>query len=255
MKVTLSESKKLVSARETESPRKTFRYHRVSKSWQAMLRDVGGGGRTMAGSGARSLGRVGSHDRASRVANSSPPDEQIVAKVLNGQGSLFETLVQRHQGPVYNFLLRMLHDPEEALDMTQEVFLKVFCSLERFDPRFRFTTWMYRIASNAAIDQIRKRRPGTVLSLDAPIAEDTDYVREVAGSGPTPDQLLQARETQDHLENALQELPVEYRQVLLLRHQGERRYDEIARITGLPIGTVKNRIFRAREMLRRAIPS
>ena len=206
------------------------------------------------------IGRANGLQAATRREVQSAPisslsDEQIVAYVLAGHGAEFEALVRRHQGPVYNFLLRMLHDPDEALDLTQEVFLKVFCSLERFDPRFRFTTWMYRIASNAAIDQIRKRRPGTVLSLDAPVTEDSDQVREVAGAGPTPDQMLEARETQAQLEQALSRLPVEYRQVLLLRHQGERRYDEIARITGLPIGTVKNRIFRAREMLRKAVPA
>jgi len=180
-------------------------------------------------------------------------DEQIVASIVSGNGSDFELLVRRHQGAVYSFLIRMLHDTEEALDLTQEVFLKVFCSLERFDPRFRFTTWMYRIASNAAIDHIRKRRPGMTVSLDAPASDDPGSVREVAGDGPGPDEFLQARETQDHLEDALAALPNDYRQVLLLRHQGERRYDEIARITGLPIGTVKNRIFRAREMLKKAI--
>ncbi|HET9481861.1 MAG TPA: sigma-70 family RNA polymerase sigma factor [Candidatus Polarisedimenticolia bacterium] len=185
----------------------------------------------------------------------SLPDERLVEHVLSGSGSDFEILVRRHQGAIYNFLLRMVHDPDEALDLSQEVFLKVFCSLDRFDPRFRFTTWMYRIASNAAIDQIRKRRPGLTLSLDAPMSADASGPREVAGSSPTPDEVLQARETKDHLEGALLSLPQEYREVLLLRHQGERRYDEIARITGLPIGTVKNRIFRAREMLKRAIPS
>ncbi len=180
-------------------------------------------------------------------------DEQIVAAIVSGKGADFELLVRRHQGAVYNFLTRMLHDTEEALDLTQEVFLKVFCSLERFDPRFRFTTWMYRIASNAAIDHIRKRRPGMTVSLDAPASDDPGSVREVAGAGPGPDEFLQARETQDHLEDALAALPSDYRQVLLLRHHGERRYDEIAKITGLPLGTVKNRIFRAREMLRKAI--
>lgn len=187
---------------------------------------------------------------------SARTDEQLVASVLDGRGTDFELLVRRHQAAVYNFVYRMLHDTEEALDLTQEVFLKVFCSLERFDPRYRFTTWMYRIASNAAIDQIRRRRSGSTLSLDAPMnSEDPASVREVAGSLPSPDEMLQARETQDHLEEAIRGLPDDYRQVLLLRHQGERRYDEIARITGLPIGTVKNRIFRAREMLKRSIPS
>ena len=187
------------------------------------------------------------------IADRQRTDEQIVAAIVSGAGGDFELLVRRHQGAVYNFLIRMLHDTEEALDLTQEVFLKVFCSLERFDPRFRFTTWMYRIASNAAIDHIRKRRPGMTVSLDAPASDDPSSVREVAGVGPGPDEFLQARETQGHLEDALATLPSDYRQVLLLRHQGERRYDEIAKITGLPIGTVKNRIFRAREMLKKAI--
>jgi len=182
-------------------------------------------------------------------------DEQIVARVLKGHGAEFESLVRRHQGAIYNFLLRMVHDPDEALDLSQEVFMKVFCSLERFDPRFRFTTWMYRIASNAAIDLIRKRRSGTTFSLDAPVGDESGGPREVAASGPQPDELLEALETKDQLEDALSRLPAEYRQVLLLRHQGERRYDEIARITGLPLGTVKNRIFRAREVLRKAVAS
>ena len=183
------------------------------------------------------------------------PDEQIVRRVLAGSGAEFEVLVRRHQGAIFSFLLRMVHDPDEALDLCQEVFLKVFSSLDRFDARFRFTTWLYRIASNAAIDVIRRRRPGTLLSLDAPVADESGSYREVAGADPTPDQFLQALETKSQIEDALRSLPPDYRQVLLLRHHGERRYDEIARITGLPIGTVKNRIFRAREMLRRAIPS
>lgn len=194
-------------------------------------------------------------DPGARPGVSALTDEEIVARVLGGQGAEFEILVRRHQGAIYSFLNRMVHDNDEAKDLSQEVFLKVFCSLERFDSRFRFTTWLYRIASNAAIDMIRRRRPGSTLSLDAPVGDDPSAVREVAATGPGPDEFLQARETRGHIEDALRDLPPAYRQVLLLRHLGERRYDEIARITGLPIGTVKNRIFRAREMLRRAIPS
>jgi len=196
-----------------------------------------------------------SHDSQSiaRESVERRSDEELVNQILAGRGADFELLVRRHQSAIFNFILRMLHDTEEAMDLTQEVFLKVFCSLDRFDPRFRFTTWMYRIASNAAIDQLRRRRAGTVMSLDAPLGDDPASVREVAGQEPSPEQFLEARETRVHLEDALRKLPSEYRQVLLLRHQGERPYDEIARITGLPLGTVKNRIFRAREMLKRAI--
>ena len=191
---------------------------------------------------------------ARRNANdpSELSDETLVARILDGNGAEFEVLVRRHQGAIYSFILRMVRDPEEAMDLCQEVFLKVFSSLERFDPQFRFTTWLYRIASNTAIDEIRRRRTGAVFSLDAPVTDESGP-REVAGDEPRPDEMLAARETKGRLEEALKELPDGYREVLLLRHQGERRYDEIARITGLPIGTVKNRIFRAREMLRRAL--
>ena len=210
----------------------------------------------MGGGMGRALRHSDSWVVGSPKAANSRSDEQIVAGILAGKGSDFEILVLRHQGAIHNFILRMLHDTEEALDLTQEVFLKIFCSLERFDPQFRFTTWMYRIASNAAIDQIRKRRTGTTFSLDAPISsEEGSGSRDVAGTEPTPDEVFQASETRGHIEEALAALPSEYRHVLLLRHQGERRYDEIARITGLPIGTVKNRIFRAREMLRKALPA
>ncbi len=180
-------------------------------------------------------------------------DERLVAHVLAGHGGDFEVLVRRHQGAIYGFLLRMVHDPEEALDLSQEVFLKVFGSLERFDPTYRFTTWIYRIAYNAAVDAIRKRRHGPAFSLDAPPAGDEGGIREVAGTEPMPDEHFEAIETRGRIEDALKDLPEAYRRVLILRHQGERRYDEIARITGLPLGTVKNRIFRAREMLRRAL--
>jgi RNA polymerase sigma-70 factor (ECF subfamily) len=191
---------------------------------------------------------------ARRQANhpSELSDERLVARILDGNGADFEVLVRRHQGAIYSFILRMVRDPEEAMDLCQEVFLKVFSSLERFDPQFRFTTWLYRIVSNTAIDEIRRRRTGAAFSLDAP-APDDSAPREVAGAEPMPDEMLAARETMGRLEEALKDLPDGYREVLLLRHQGERRYDEIARITGLPIGTVKNRIFRAREMLRRAL--
>ena len=231
--------------------------HPVACPKQAYARPVLRGGCVAIGGGmGRALRQVESWGAGAAGPASSLPDERIVAGILAGRGADFEILVRRHQGAIHNFILRMLHDSEEALDLTQEVFLKVFCSLERFDPQFRFTTWMYRIASNAAIDQIRKRRSTTTFSLDAPISpEDGGGSRDVAGTEPTPDQVLQASETRGHLEEAIASLPAEYRQILLLRHQGERRYDEIARITGLPIGTVKNRIFRAREMLRKALPA
>ncbi|MBD3867108.1 MAG: sigma-70 family RNA polymerase sigma factor [Acidobacteria bacterium] len=179
-------------------------------------------------------------------------DETLVHRCLNGNRSAFEKLVRRHQKGLVNHLYRLTGQPDTARDLAQEVFIKVYTSLGTFDPRYRFTTWMYRIASNCAIDHLRKRRPQTC-SLTVQAAESDDRSqsdREFAGTEPTPHQMLRCREIQERLEASVEALPSSYRQLILLRHQKHCRYDEIARITGLPIGTVKNRIFRAREILR-----
>ena len=187
-----------------------------------------------------------------RAGGKQVTDETLVHGCLDGDRSAFEKLVRRHQKGLVNHLYRLTGQPDTARDLAQEVFIKVYTSLATFDPRYRFTTWLYRIASNCAIDHLRKRRPLTC-SLTVPAAESEDRGqsdREFAGTDPTPHQLLRCREIQERLEASVKALPSSYRQLILLRHQKHCRYDEIARITGLPIGTVKNRIFRAREILR-----
>jgi RNA polymerase sigma-70 factor (ECF subfamily) len=159
--------------------------------------------------------------------------------------------VRRHQRTLVNHLYRQTGQRESALDLAQEVFLKVYLSLGSYDPAYRFTTWLYRIASNCAIDHLRKRKPQTCsLSSCPPGERGRRAAHELAGSDPNPDDVLRLRELQRRLEVAVLELPPEFRQLILLRHRQHCRYDEIARITELPLGTVKNRIFRARELLR-----
>jgi RNA polymerase sigma-70 factor (ECF subfamily) len=185
--------------------------------------------------------------RQSRSSLRKTNDEEFVTLSLEGDRSAFESLVRRHQKGLVNHLFRLTGQLDTARDLAQEVFIKVYTSLATFDPRFRFTTWMYRIASNCAIDHMRKKRPLTCsISSQAPETDD----REFAGNEPTPHQVLRFREVEARLEGAIQSLPSSYRQLILLRHQQHCRYDDIARITSLPIGTVKNRIFRAREILR-----
>jgi len=178
-------------------------------------------------------------------------DESLVASALAGNRGAFERLVRRHQRSLVNHLFRQTGQRELAVDLAQEVFLKVYLSLASFDSRFRFTTWLYRIASNCAIDHLRKKHPRTC-PLDSGPSDDQEDVRarRLAGHEPTPHEVFRVREIQGRLDLAIQKLPPDYRQLILLRHRQHCRYDEIARITRLPIGTVKNRIFRAREMLR-----
>ncbi|HKQ59981.1 MAG TPA: sigma-70 family RNA polymerase sigma factor [Candidatus Polarisedimenticolaceae bacterium] len=169
-----------------------------------------------------------------------------------GGREAFETLVRRHRRSLVSHLYRQIGRRDAALDLAQEVFLKVYLSLGSFDPRYRFTTWLYRIATNCAIDLLRRKQPHTCpLQADVQGAEGEAPEREWVGAEPTPHEMLRLRELQERLEVAVSRLPAGYRRLILLRHRQHCRYDEIARITQLPIGTVKNRIFRARELLRR----
>jgi RNA polymerase sigma-70 factor, ECF subfamily len=177
-------------------------------------------------------------------------DERLVDETLGGDRDAFGALVLRHQRGLVNYIFRLVGSRDVASDLSQEVFLKVFVSLDSFDPRYRFTTWLYRVASNRAIDHLRRRQPRT-LSLSPPAAsDDTPAAPAIAGSDPSPDDVLRGRELEGRISDAIAELPTGYRQLILLRHRQNCRYDEIARITRLPLGTVKNRIFRAREILR-----
>ncbi len=179
-------------------------------------------------------------------------DPELVGLACEGRREAFEELVRRHQRPLVQYLYRLVRCREAALDLAQEVFVKVYTSLASYDPRYRFTTWLYRIAANAAIDQQRKRRLSTC-SMDGDAAGGSGLRPEPIGSLPAPDETVQAVQLRRRIEQALAELPPGYRKLLLLRHQLHLRYDEIARACRLPLGTVKNRIFRAREMLRRQL--
>lgn len=182
------------------------------------------------------------------------PDEDLVTLTLSGNREAFEQLVRRHQRPLINHLYRITGQRDGAYDLAQEVFIKVYTSMASFDPRYRFTTWLYRIASNCAIDQRRKKKPRTC-SINPPSddASDPGVEPAVPGSEPDPHEMLRLRELQGRLDRAVEALPSNYRHLILLRHRHYLRYDEIARATGLPVGTVKNRIFRAREILKREL--
>ena len=159
--------------------------------------------------------------------------------------------MRRHRRSLVNHLYRQVGRQEAARDLAQEVFLKVYVSLASFDPTYRFKTWLYRIASNCAIDFLRKKRPHTCsLHPDSRDERSIGLDASLAGTDPTPHDVVRLHELQRRLEGAVRRLPDDFRQLILLRHRQHCRYDEIARITDLPIGTVKNRIFRAREMLR-----
>ncbi|GMU65332.1 MAG: RNA polymerase sigma24 factor [Acidobacteriota bacterium] len=185
----------------------------------------------------------------------SPSDEELVRSVLDGDREGFTTLVERYQSRLVNYLHRLVRDVEEAHDLAQEVFIRVYQALDRFDPQYRFSTWLFRVAQNAAIDVIRKRRLRLVpLSRPDEDGEGSHEI-EVAAEGPSALDRMEGAERDAKVRDAIEELPWEYRELIVLRHYGELAYEEIAETKGMPLGTVKNKLFRARQMLRALIDS
>lgn len=175
-------------------------------------------------------------------------DGELIAGAIDGRPDGFEELVRRYQRPITSYVFRMLGDYESALDVTQEVFIKVYNSLTKYSAEYKFSTWLYRIAHNAAVDHMR-RNSITPQSLETENA-DGSYQIQIESRGASPEQDRERSEWRTEIEAVVRCLPTAYRDLILLRHARDLSYDEIAEVTGLPLGTVKNRLFRAREMMR-----
>ena len=180
-------------------------------------------------------------------------DEELIVEILAGDEALYAEIVRRYQGRLVNYLFRITRNFEEAQDLAQEVFLKVYRALDRFDTKYRFSTWLFRVGQNAAIDQIRKRRLKFV-SMHLPSDDaggDRDW--EFPSPDPTPYGDSRNLERGQAIQKAVAELPWEYRELIVLRHFGELSYDEIATLKEMPLGTVKNKLFRGRQMLKQKL--
>jgi RNA polymerase sigma-70 factor (ECF subfamily) len=175
-------------------------------------------------------------------------DGELIAISIRGREDSFEELVRRYQRPITGYVYRILNNYDASLDVTQEVFIKVYNSLSRYSSDYKFSTWLYRIAHNAAIDYIR-RNSVNQQSLETENADGT-YQLQIESPHPTPEQERERSEWRKEIEIVVKCLPVVYRELILLRHAQDLSYDEIAEVTNLPLGTVKNRLFRAREMMR-----
>jgi RNA polymerase sigma-70 factor (ECF subfamily) len=179
-------------------------------------------------------------------------DEEIVARVVRGEGDLFPLLVRRYQTRLVAHLARVVGNREEALDLSQEIFLKVFQALPRYNAEYKFSTWIFRIASNAGIDFLRKRRIRTV-SMDAPPpgdGEENAPPREFPASGLDPFGELRNEERKAKIGREIAALPPDFRELIALRHFAGLSYEEIADAKKMPLGTVKNKLFRARAVLK-----
>lgn len=179
-------------------------------------------------------------------------DRTLVARILGGDRERFAELVSRYEKRVINYVYRITHRYEDAHDLTQEIFVKVFLALDRYDPKYQFSTWVFRIAQNSAIDALRKKSIAEV-PLVRLGDEEQGKEREFADDGVSPYRALKNKQLTAAIDRAVQRLPADYRELIQLRHFAELSYEEIASMKKLPLGTVKNKLFRARNLLKESL--
>lgn len=180
-------------------------------------------------------------------------DRELVSRILAGERERFGELVSRYEKRIVNYVYRITHRYDDAHDLAQEIFVKVFLALDRYDPKYQFSTWIFRIAQNSAIDAVRKKRLNEV-SLTAPASsvdgEREGKERDYPDPGVSPYRTLKNKELSAAIDTAIERLPPDYRELIQLRHFGELSYEEIADMKKIPLGTVKNKLFRARNLLK-----
>ena len=183
-----------------------------------------------------------------RAALRALEDTELVNACLAGDGRAFEELVARYQVRLLNFVYRTIGDRDRAEDLVQEVFIRVYRHLGRFDQRKTSSTWIYTIASNLAKNELRNRSRSPLVLFQAISAkfEDEDRPLQFEDEGSRPDDLFRKRHLREAVEAAVQQLPAHHREVFVLRELEGKSYEEIAEITGVNLGTVKSRLNRAR---------
>lgn len=176
-------------------------------------------------------------------------DNELVERYLAGESRRFQELVVRYQSRMVNFIQRSIGDRDRAEDLAQEVFIRVYRHLKRFDPEKKFSTWIYTIASNLAKNELRNRaRNPLVLFQTLTSSWDDDHrPLQFEDSSMRPDDLYRKRRLQELVEEAADRLPLHHREVFILREIEGKTYEEIAEITGTQLGTVKSRLNRARN--------
>jgi RNA polymerase sigma-70 factor, ECF subfamily len=177
-----------------------------------------------------------------REHDSGPDDGEVVAMVLGGNPEAFTLLVERYDRAVYHLAYRTLQNVEEARDAAQEAFFKAYRSLRTFKPGSKFSTWIFAIAYHACCDRLSRRKRFSQEELP-----------DRADPAPGPEHQAIALDDARRLRAAIDVLPEKYRTVITLYHLQGKQYEEIARVLGLPLGTVKTHLFRAKEQLRKLL--
>jgi len=177
-------------------------------------------------------------------------DAELVREARGGSQEAYYELVRRFERPIFSLILRMVRDAALAEDLAQEAFVKAFGALDRYDPAHKLSSWIFKIAHNATIDHLRKRRVDTVSFNVSAEQGEADWGANLEDEGAlSPERSARNADLARDLDTALGQLRPEYREVMVLRFEEGLQYNEIADVMGLPLGTVKTYIFRARKEL------
>ena len=178
-------------------------------------------------------------------------ESELILKCKNGNVEAFEELVLKYQRQVYTVAYRFMGNHEDASDLAQEAFIKAYKSIDRFRGESSLKTWLYHIVANVCRDELRKRKKGQVLSLDAPISTDEGKItRQTEDWTYAPDLLYESKEVQYFIQEAINQLTPEYKEVIILREIQGFSYEEIAQLLDCSLGTIKSRLNRARKAMR-----
>jgi RNA polymerase sigma-70 factor (ECF subfamily) len=176
-------------------------------------------------------------------------DQLLIKKTLRGDRKAFEELMRKYEKKIFSFVVRMVRNEDVAVDLTQDFFFKIFTVLEKYNFEYKFSTWAYRICYNLVIDHIRKNQ-AQVDSLDDDNVSTRDLLHSENVSREDGFRALAREEARDYVWRVVDQIPLKFRELILLRYIQDLKYEEIAEITLLPVGTVKNRIFKAKEILK-----
>ena len=177
-------------------------------------------------------------------------DKECVRRILSGEKDAFEMIIRKYQSPIFNYIGRAVGDYQTALEFTQDIFIKTYSHLSSYNPHYKFKTWIFKIASNYLIDYWRKKKIST-LSVDQPKSSDDDrpLVQLASENRGVEDQFVMD-ELKNKIETVLEKVPPELRELFIWRHVNGLSYKEMAQIKNIPLGTVKNRVYQAKELIR-----
>jgi len=180
-------------------------------------------------------------------------DQELMSAFQGGDNKAFEILVKRYQDPIVNYAFRFLGNYEDATDIAQETFMRLYKNRMMYEPIAKFSTWLYTIAGNVAKSELRRRKTSRIVPLNQIDEDGEEQTWDVPDTEYTPDKTVDVTLIEQYLQEALMKIPASYRDVIIMRDIQDMEYEDIAKITGLPLGTVKSRINRGRLQLQKLL--